>query len=274
MNYDHEVIEIDNRMAANVIIHEKAKFVVPEHWHNHLELTYILKGEMNICIDKNTSLVKSDDLIIINSRQVHSIEGDNEDMFIGLTIIVSYDFLKKSYPDIDKIIFELRDNKELIDLKRIFREIAIFYTQSNNSLNYLKINSLVYEVMYILLKNYTVKKDSINSCLSQKYLERMMRITDYINENYKYNITLENVAEEFNFSKEYLSRSFTKYMGINFKNYLVSVRLSSAYRDLINTDYSITHIALENGFPNLKSFITAFKRTYGETPYKYIRNRD
>ncbi len=272
MNYDHEVIEIDNKMVANVIIHEKAKFVVPEHWHNHLELTYILKGEMNICIDGNTSLVKSDDLIVINSKQVHSIQGDNEDVFIGLTIIVSYDFLKKSYPDIDKIIFELRDNKELMDLKRIFREIAIFYTQSNNSLNYLKINSLVYEVMYILLKNYTVKKDSINSCLSQKYLERMMRITDYINENYKDNITLENVAMKFNFSKEYLSRSFTKYMGINFKNYLVSVRLSSAYRDLINTDYSITHIALENGFPNLKSFITAFKRTYGETPYKYIRN--
>lgn len=274
MNYDHEVIEIDNRMAANVIIHEEAKFVVPEHWHNHLELTYILKGEMNICIDGNTSLVKSDDLILINSKQVHSIQGDNEDVFIGLTIIVSYDFLKKSYPDIDKIIFELRDNKELMDLKRIFREIAIFYTQSNNSLNYLKINSLVYEVMYILLKNYTVKKDSINSCLSQKYLERMMRITDYINENYKDNITLENVAMKFNFSKEYLSRSFTKYMGINFKNYLVNVRLSNAYRDLINTDYSITHIALENGFPNLKSFITAFKRTYGETPYKYIRNMD
>lgn len=274
MNYDHEVIEIDNRMAANVIIHEKAKFVVPDHWHNHLELTYILKGEMNICIDGNASLVKSDDLIIINSKQIHSIEGNNEDVFIGLTIIVSYDFLKKSYPDIDKIIFELRDNKELIDLKRIFREIAIFHTQSNNSLNYLKINSLVYEVMYILLKNYTIKKDSINSCLSQKYLERMMRITDYINENYKDNITLENIATKFNFSKEYLSRSFTKYMGINFKNYLVSVRLSSAYRDLINTDYSITHIALENGFPNLKSFITSFKRTYGETPYKYIRNRD
>ena len=274
MNYDHEVIEIDNRMAANVIIHEKAKFVVPEHWHNHLELTYILKGEMNICIDGNASLVKSDDLIVINSKQVHSIQGDNEDVFIGLTIIVSYDFLKKSYPDIDKIVFELRDNKELMDLKRIFREIAIFYTQSNNSLNYLKINSLVYEVMYILLKNYTVKKDTINSCLSQKYLERMMRITDYINENYKDNISLEDVAMKFNFSKEYLSRSFTKYMGINFKNYLVSVRLSSAYRDLINTDYSITHIALENGFPNLKSFITAFKRTYGETPYKYIRNMD
>lgn len=274
MNYDHEVIEIDNRMAANVIIHEKAKFVVPEHWHNHLEITYILKGEMHICIDGKASLVKSDDLIIINSKQVHSIEGDNEDVFIGLTIIVSYDFLKKSYPDIDKIIFELRDNKELMDLKRIFREIAIFYTQSNNSLNYLKINSLVYEVMYILLKNYTVKKDISNSCLSQKYLERMMRITDYINENYKDNITLENVAANFNFSKEYLSRSFTKYMGINFKNYLVSVRLSNAYRDLINMDYSITYIALENGFPNLKSFITAFKRTYGETPYKYIRNRD
>lgn len=274
MNYDHEVIEIDNKMAANVIIHEKAKFIAPEHWHNHLELTYILKGEMNICIDGNASLVKSDDLIVINSKQVHSIVGDNEDVFIGLTIIVSYDFLKKSYPDIDKIIFELRDNKELMDLKRIFREIAIFYTQSNNSLNYLKINSLVYEVMYILLKNYTVKKESINPCLSQKYLERMMRITDYINDNYKDNITLEEVATKFNFSKEYLSRSFKKYMGINFKNYLVSVRLSNAYRDLINTDYSITHIALENGFPNLKSFITVFKRTYGETPYKYIRNRD
>ena len=63
MNYDYQVIEIDKRMSASVIIHEMTKFVVPKHWHNHLELTYILKGKMNICVDGNNSLAESDELL-------------------------------------------------------------------------------------------------------------------------------------------------------------------------------------------------------------------
>lgn len=273
MDYDHQIIEIDGRMAANVVIHEKKKFIVPKHWHNHLEVTYILKGMMNVCIDGNNILVKDDDLVLINSGQVHFIVVDNEEVFTGLSLIISYDFLKKNYSDIDKIIFKLKDDNKLMELKSAFKEVALFYTQSNNPLNYLKINSLVYEIIYILLENYTMKKVSTNSCLSQKHLDRMIIISEYINNNYKYDISLEDIAEKFNFSKEHLSRSFTKYMGINFKSYLTSIRLSNAYRDLTNTDYSITYIAMENGFPNLKSFITAFKRVYGETPYKYIKNR-
>lgn len=273
MNYEHEIIEIDNKIAANVVIHEQKKCIVPKHWHNHLELTYILKGEMSVCIDGRYTLVKSDDLVVINSGQIHSIVVDNEDVFIGLSVIISYDFLKINYSNIDTVLFRLKNDSKSIELKNAFKEIALIYTQHNNPFSYLKINSLVYEIIYILLDNYMLKKENSISYFSQKHLDRMMKICEYINTNYKENISLEDIAIQFNLSKEHLSRNFTKYMGINFKKYLTSIRLNRAYRDLINTDYSITHIALENGFPNLKSFITAFKRTYGKTPYKYIKNK-
>ncbi|GFZ31123.1 hypothetical protein CSC2_16490 [Clostridium zeae] len=47
-------------------------------------------------------------------------------------------------------------------------------------------------------------------------------------------------------------------MGIPFVKYLNSLMLESAYKDLIYTDYSITYIEINNGFPDNK----AFTKTY------------
>ena len=103
-------------------------------------------------------------------------------------------------------------------------------------------------------------------------MERLKIITDYIDKNYKDNISLDEIAANYQLSKEYLATIFKKYMGITVGTYLKNIRLASAYRDLMNSDYSINQLAFDNGFPNIKSFINSFKEHYGETPYKYKKN--
>ncbi|QAA34889.1 hypothetical protein C1I91_26425 [Clostridium manihotivorum] len=66
------------------------------------------------------------------------------------------------------------------------------------------------------------------------------------------------VAEEFDLTSQCLSRCFKKYMEITFVKYLNSLRLESAYKDLIYTDYSITYIEINNGFPDNKAFTKTF----------------
>ena len=61
-------------------------------------------------------------------------------------------------------------------------------------------------------------------------------------------------------------------MDITFKEYLTSVRLYNANKELMNTDYSVLQIALDNGFPDARSFINKFKEVYNETPNKYRKN--
>lgn len=45
-----------------------------------------------------------------------------------------------------------------------------------------------------------------------------------------------------------------------------------ANNELINSDASITEIAFNNGFPNVKAFLEFFKKTYKSTPSKYRRH--
>jgi AraC-like DNA-binding protein len=57
--------------------------------------------------------------------------------------------------------------------------------------------------------------------------------------------------------------------GQTFHSYLTNIRLYHAYRQLQEQDTTITQIALENGFANVKSFIEAFKKVYHVTPGRY-----
>ena len=67
-------------------------------------------------------------------------------------------------------------------------------------------------------------------------------------EHYREELKLSDVAATFGYSDAYLSRMFQKYAKINYKTYLQDIRMAYAYRDLLNTDHTISQIALDNGF--------------------------
>ena len=60
-----------------------------------------------------------------------------------------------------------------------------------------------------------------------------------------------------------------KYTGNTFKTHLNQVRVSKAFRDLLETDYSVLEIAMRNGFSDTRSLINVFRDTYGMTPSQY-----
>ena len=73
----------------------------------------------------------------------------------------------------------------------------------------------------------------------------------------------------FGYSPTYLSRMFRKYAGISFKDYVQSIRLGYALKELENSAYNITEIALRNGFSGSKALARAFQKKYGMLPSEY-----
>ncbi|HIR03348.1 MAG TPA: helix-turn-helix transcriptional regulator [Candidatus Scatovicinus merdipullorum] len=67
----------------------------------------------------------------------------------------------------------------------------------------------------------------------------------------------------------YFSKYFKRITESNFTQYLNNVRLEHALQDMIYDNLSVTDAALENGFANVKSFITFCKKVYGCTPMHY-----
>ena len=67
------------------------------------------------------------------------------------------------------------------------------------------------------------------------------------------------------------SEALQKKLGLTFKEYLYSIRLTHACRLLTHTEKSILDISLEAGFPDMRAFSQQFGRIYHTTPKEYRR---
>lgn len=241
---------------------------ISPHWHRSMELTLVTEGEINGRINGTPISVKKNEFVFVNSGDVHEFEKDKGEISSGVILIMSYDFIKNVYPNFDNVRLDIKK----VGLKKD-RLIEIFldikeYSLNPKELDYLKINSYLYEILYILFSNCISEEVTIQD-ERFKYRERQKEILTYINENYKEGLSLDYMAKKFYMSKEYFSRKFHQWFGVTYKVYLSNYRLNKAYESIIKTDENIKDIATINGFLNVKSFINIFKEKYGMTPSKY-----
>jgi two-component system response regulator YesN len=92
----------------------------------------------------------------------------------------------------------------------------------------------------------------------------------YIKENYDKEINLDLISKNFNFTSNYLSKIFTKYIGENPSKYLISLRINHAKHLLKNNkELSIKKIGELIGYPNQFYFSRVFKSVAGKSPTEY-----
>lgn len=269
MSSIYETIKFSSKTKMNLFVHSVN--YVQNHWHESLEILFILKGNVNIVIDDTLYNLKQEDVIVINMNEIHTVSADGDNMILALQIPI--DFIKYHYEDIENIkfcnsVFLENENKDIVDeIRHILAKTMWTYSKDEEDCE-LKMQALVLELIYILCRNFK-ENNSLNNKNSNKYSERLKRIIEFIDKNYKEDITLSSLAEREYLSSAYLSKFFSKYMGKNFHGYLSSIKLEHAVKDLIYTDLSITEVALNNGFSNEKTFFNLFKENYGQTPNSY-----
>lgn len=99
--------------------------------------------------------------------------------------------------------------------------------------------------------------------------EPFPKIIEWIRVHLTEEISLTKVAFEFNYSREYLSRTFKKRMGVSLQTYIHRLRLAKAKALLNESDLSVKEIAYELGFNDEKYFMKLFKRYEHITPMNY-----
>ncbi len=93
----------------------------------------------------------------------------------------------------------------------------------------------------------------------------------FLNENYTQQIYLKDLAERFFINKNYASLLFRRHTGMNYSDYLNSLRLNRAKELLGATSLSISEVAEQSGYSDYFYFNKLFKKTFGITPAKYRR---
>lgn len=136
-----------------------------------------------------------------------------------------------------------------------------------------------------LINNPHPSKYTLKSCLyaiCEEYLsavpltqkdakktEIIVRIADYVSEKHTTHISLKDIATEFGYDYNYMSRHFKNIFNLSFTNFVNTYRLETAIELLETTNASIVEIALNSGFQSVRSFNDFFKRNLNTTPSEY-----
>ena len=112
--------------------------------------------------------------------------------------------------------------------------------------------------------------------LSQLWVEHkrqdehiIFEIVKYLDSHYADDLTLQNIAERFFLSREYISRKFKQQFQENLSDYIERIRMAKAKLLLLNPQYRIAQIAELVGYKDEKYFSKVFKKLDGISPNEY-----
>ena len=129
-----------------------------------------------------------------------------------------------------------------------------------------------FEILDILSRsNETsfITSDGYNPKLKHSETDRLSDVYKYVQEHFSENINLTIIAEIANLTQQSFCRLFKKRTGKQFIEYLNEVRIASACKYLLDTDWSISEIAYQCGYKTVSNFNKLFKSTTGSCPKDY-----
>ena len=94
-------------------------------------------------------------------------------------------------------------------------------------------------------------------------------VQNYMEQNFRDKISLEDMSKIVSVSPWYLERVFKKYTGDSLNQYLIRLKLGYAQNLFRDTSKSIAQVAEEVGYDNPSYFSQLFKKKFGVTPGAY-----
>lgn len=267
MRYLYEFIEHQDDMPFKLFVNSVKH--IQFHWHKEVEILYVLQGSVIMYLDQKQYTLNQDDVIVVNSMSVHKFERSSHDNIL-LTLQFGPEWLYNNVFISCNSTTEAEPNGFRFDT--IKHDLAKMVWEMNKKTPGYRSYTLgrLQTLCGHLLRYFSegINSEAEEGSKSYDY-KRLNRVLTYIDLNYKEKITLQTMAEQEHLSLHYFSHFFTDKIGIPFQKYLTLIRLEKAQSELSGSEKSITEIAMDCGFANVKLFNKYFKEKYGCTPSSY-----
>ncbi len=233
------------------------------HFHSNIEVMYVESGQLEVSIDGDKRILPKGSVAVAESYVVHSLTA-SEDSDIRVAIIPV-----NRVPDFGHAHRNLTFATQFLEASPRSETIGMLfrsfegYRQDGNPM--IRIG-----FAYLLLGMLTDALGTIPAQHRSKdgvaVVGQMLR---YMDEHYTEPLTLEHLASELGYHKDYLSRVFNETIHTGFCRYLSTMRLRYAVQLIRTTDLSLEEIADHAGFGNPHSFYDIFRDTYQCTPGQF-----
>lgn len=268
MEFSHELIIPNEDLPFKMFVFEgkDGNYFRDKHWHRSIEIFAVFEGALDFHLNNDSYPLSPGRFMLVNSNEIHSIHSPVP----NLTVVLQFPL--KTFEDYftGEQFIRFTHEPQIQDAEIMGLIGQMYDTYQEKKCGYeLKVKGFYYNLLYLLVTEYRELYVTPDMLKWNRRLNRLSTIASYVKENYTSDLSLETLAEIFGYTPAYLSRMFQKYAGINYKAYLESIRVEAAYKELVNTEHTISEIALSNGFPNGKALAKAFRKKYGMLPSEY-----
>jgi len=243
------------------------------HDHSAVEILLTLEGMVTYTIEDKIYQVRKGEILIVPPDTLHSLsmgEGSSRYLFLFESdAIMAMRDLKAMASYFHKP-FHLRDGSDAhVRIRELLLRAREAYEKREmmwNTMCY----SCILRVYATLGQRYLSGiKPRTGDNMRNMDSEVINAVMTYINNHYREELSLEDVARFAGFSRYYFSRSFKRQTGYSFKDYLCQKRLQVAMDLLIRTNRSMRDVAIESGFGSVATFNRVFREKKGCTPTQY-----
>ncbi|HIS48711.1 MAG TPA: AraC family transcriptional regulator [Candidatus Scybalocola faecigallinarum] len=243
-------------------------------WQEHPQILFVLNGSIRVICEGKTSLLKTNDVMVINSFSLYQLFVEN-----GLCLrFFLKDQITNRISSPDKQLFfncnsSCGNNKGLYQpVITVLAELArILLSDASNPYLKLLFDSKVCRLFYELYTNFSEKRSVKNEGQSRA-LVHFREILEDIRKNYDKAISLKGLAARHYMTPSYISHLFRQFMDKSYTQYIVLLRLEHARELLRTSDLTLEEIADRSGFANARSLSGYFKDTYGILPSVFRKN--
>ena len=271
-SFFYQVSKENKNLFYKLYIHKISSFQF--NWHKEIQINIILRGKVEICVEGRKYLLSEDDCMIINSNGGHATLA-KEPNSIAIVLQLHPIYFKEYFKEYESLRFEevvRLDSKQNEKCNTIKYLLAILLNEFKNKSEE---NPMIYDSIFSSLAlnilrtfpNSIEKTGKIKK--SKNQMKVISKVLKYIQDTHKEKISLNKVADMLGYNPNYFSQFFKVNIGINYYEYLTRVRVREAAFELMRGHDSISDIALEHGFSDVKSFNKYFKESFGRTPNQY-----
>lgn len=249
--------------------------VIPEHWHEDLEILYVLEGHLDGIVNGETFHLEPNEGILINCKRIHANHSRLGDTCVFYCILLHPAYLRVSTfidrkftsPVIGPNSFDyiiINDNDWTCSIAKDIKGLFSLDSEANVEL---KILETSYRMLDLLCQKYKPSLYQTNT--ERAYSDTFKNMVQFIREHYTEKITLDNIASSGNVGKTLCTKIFKNYTSKTPVDYLISLRIAKGIELLSKSSLSITDIAYATGFNSASHFTKTFREQVGCTPHDF-----
>ena len=194
---------------------------IPAHWHEAMEILFCLNGSVRIHVEHEHLTLQHNQLIVFDSKEVHSIHSDSN-LYMFLCIHVDKKRLSVYCPDLELYHIKCRPvplddpkSTQYIHICQLAHDLTRLNVE-NESTSAMRSDGTALLMLADLIRYFSVYSLPGATAGTSQSNDTLREIITYVNEHYTEKLSLEEVANQVGFSREYFCRFFKQHMGITF----------------------------------------------------------